>query len=46
LEQRLQRALGTKVRLIGTVSKGHLEIDYYNESDLERILETLGVSGE
>jgi ParB family transcriptional regulator, chromosome partitioning protein len=46
LEQRLQRALGTKVRLIGTAAKGHLEIDYYNESDLERILETLGVSGE
>jgi ParB family chromosome partitioning protein len=45
LEQRLQRVLGTKVRLVGTASKGHLEIDYYNESDLERILETLGVSG-
>ena len=46
LEQRLQRTLGTKVRLVGTAAKGHLEIDYYNESDLERILETLGVSGE
>ncbi|MDR1305769.1 MAG: ParB/RepB/Spo0J family partition protein [Verrucomicrobiales bacterium] len=43
LEQRLQRALGTKVRLVGTATKGHLEIDYYNESDLERLLETLGV---
>jgi ParB family chromosome partitioning protein len=46
LEQRLQRILGTKVRLIGTSSKGHLEIDYYNETDLDRILETLGIGGE
>ncbi|MDR1190882.1 MAG: ParB/RepB/Spo0J family partition protein [Verrucomicrobiales bacterium] len=46
LEQRLQRVLGAKVRLIGTAAKGRLEIDYYNESDLERLLETLGVSGE
>jgi ParB family chromosome partitioning protein len=46
LEQRLQRALGTKVRLIGTAAKGRLEIDYYDESGLERILEVLGVGGE
>ncbi len=45
LELRIQRVLGTKVRLVGTAGKGHLEIEYYNASDLERILETLGVSG-
>jgi len=46
LEQRLQRRLGTKVRLVGTASKGRLEIEYYNESDLERILDQFGAGGE
>src|SRR5690606_8801507 len=31
LELRLQRLLGTKIKLVGTRSKGHLEIEYYNE---------------
>jgi ParB family chromosome partitioning protein len=43
LEQRLQRKLGTKVRLVGSADKGRIEIDYYSNADLERLLETLGV---
>ena len=46
LEQRIQRALGTKARLVGTYESGHLELNYYNGSDLERILEKLGVKTE
>ncbi|MFH1066701.1 MAG: ParB/RepB/Spo0J family partition protein [bacterium] len=47
LEFRLQRALGTKVRLIGTADKGgRVEIDFYNSSDLERILVKLGAAQE
>lgn len=46
LELRLQRSLGTKVRLIGNNQKGRLEIQYFNGNDLERILEKFGVSGE
>lgn len=46
LELRLQRALGTRVRLVGTADRGHLEIEFYNSSDLERILSQLGVQNE
>jgi ParB family transcriptional regulator, chromosome partitioning protein len=46
LELRLQRLLGTKIKLVGTRSKGHLEIEYYNESDLERVLSVLGYNGD
>lgn len=43
LEQQLQRAVGTRVRLVGSADKGKIEINYYNESDLERVLAALGV---
>lgn len=43
LEQRLQRSLGTKVRLVGTASKGHIEVQYFNEADLDRLLSQFGV---
>lgn len=43
LEQRMQRAIGTKVRLVGTHDSGHVELNYYNSADLERILDKLGV---
>jgi ParB family chromosome partitioning protein len=43
IELRLQRALGTKVRLVGTAAKGHVEVDYFSASDLDRILELFGV---
>ncbi len=40
----LQRKLGTKVYSVGGESKGKIVIEYYSLEDLERILETLGVS--
>lgn len=43
LEQRLQRALGTKVKLVGTSAKGHIEVAYFTEADLDRLLHQLGV---
>lgn len=44
LERRLQHALGTKVKLIGGAEQGRLEIQYFTGSDLDRILEKLGVA--
>lgn len=42
LENRIKSALGTKVSLKPqTKSKGKIVIDYYNEEELERILEIL-----
>lgn len=41
LEESLMRALGTKVNLIPGAKKGKIEIEYYGDEDLERIIETL-----
>lgn len=43
LIERLQRALGTKVRLLHRAgsSSGKIEIEYYSASELERILQTI-----
>lgn len=43
LVEGLQRALGTKVRLLPRArsSKGKLEIEYYSSADLERIIQTI-----
>jgi ParB family transcriptional regulator, chromosome partitioning protein len=46
LELRIQRTVGTKARIVGTSQKGRIEIDYYNDSDLERIISLLGVKFE
>jgi ParB family chromosome partitioning protein len=46
MELRLQRALGTKARIVGTSGKGHIEVDYFSATDLDRILEQLGVKLE
>lgn len=43
LELQIQRKIGTKVKLVGNAEKGHLEIAYFNASELERVLELLGV---
>jgi ParB family chromosome partitioning protein len=43
LELRIQRTVGTKARIVGSAQKGRVEIDYYNDSDLERLLSLLGV---
>ncbi len=37
----MQKVLGTKVGLDGTVNRGRITIDYYNREDLERIYKVL-----
>ncbi|SHM18204.1 chromosome partitioning protein, ParB family [Caldanaerovirga acetigignens] len=39
--EQLQRALGTKVRIKGSERRGRIEIEYYSEDELERILEVI-----
>lgn len=41
IEENLKSLLGTKVRIIEGTKKGKIEIEYYNEEDLERILKLL-----
>jgi ParB family chromosome partitioning protein len=43
LEQRLRERLGTKVDLRYRQGKGALQIHFYNDDDLERVLDILGV---
>ena len=42
LEDRLRTALGTKVRIARRGKGGTLEIEFYSDEDLERLLELLG----
>jgi ParB family chromosome partitioning protein len=41
ITEKLQRALGTRVKVKGTEKRGKIEIEYYSEDELERILETI-----
>ena len=41
IEEKLMRALGTKVNLLQGDKKGKIEIEYYGDEDLERLLEFL-----
>ena len=41
IEENLQEALGTKVLIKHKGAKGKIEIDYYSEEDLERIVEII-----
>lgn len=41
IEEDLQRVLGTKVRIIQGKRRGKIEIEYYSNQDLERILNIL-----
>lgn len=41
IEENLMLALGTKVNLITGSKKGKIEIEYYGEDDLERIIEII-----
>ncbi len=43
LEEKLQHALGTKVRIRHGKKRGKIEIEYYSLDDLDRVLEILGV---
>lgn len=44
LEDRLRERLGTRVRLHYNQGRGKLEIVFFSDAELERILETLGVA--
>jgi len=44
-EERLQRTLGTQVRIERLGNEGSIRIEYYSDEDLERILEALGSLG-
>jgi ParB family transcriptional regulator, chromosome partitioning protein len=44
IQNEMQRALGTKVRLLPQgKSKGRIEIEYYSVDDFERIMQRLGI---
>jgi len=43
LERRLQERFGTRVDLRYRQGKGALQIHFYNDDDLERVLELIGV---
>lgn len=45
VEERLQQTLGTKVRVVRNGRRGRIEIDYYSEDDMHRIVEAL-IGGE
>jgi ParB family chromosome partitioning protein len=44
LENRIREKLGTKVQLRYSQGKGNLEISFFNDDELERILQILGIS--
>ncbi|HEY2081265.1 MAG TPA: ParB/RepB/Spo0J family partition protein [Verrucomicrobiae bacterium] len=46
LENRIREKLGTKVHLRYSQGKGGLEISFFNDEELERILQILGISVE
>lgn len=41
LEEELMRSLGTKVNLVPGTKKGKIEIEYYGDEDLDRIIDVL-----
>jgi ParB family chromosome partitioning protein len=43
LENRIREKLGTKVQLRYSQGKGNLEISFFNDDELERILQILGI---
>ncbi|MFH1501711.1 MAG: ParB/RepB/Spo0J family partition protein [Candidatus Eisenbacteria bacterium] len=45
-EERLQRVLGTQVRIERMGKEGTIRIEYYSEEDLERVLELISHAGE
>lgn len=46
LELKLQRATGTRARVVGTGERGHIELPYTSSAELERLTSHLGVRGE
>ncbi|MGI6452707.1 MAG: ParB/RepB/Spo0J family partition protein [Syntrophomonadaceae bacterium] len=45
LEQRLERYLGTKVEIIMNGKEGKIDIYFYSDEDLERLMELMGLMG-
>lgn len=43
LEERLRRHFGTKVEVAHGKKQGHITIEYYNQRDLDRILDRMGM---
>ena len=41
-EESLRRRLATRVRLVGSETRGRIEISYVSRDELERLLEQLG----
>ena len=41
MEEEMQRRLGTAVRIARSGKKGKIEIEFYSNDDLERIIEVL-----
>ena len=41
IEQQFIDAFGTKVKLLGNLDKGKIEITYFSQDDLNRIMELL-----
>jgi ParB family chromosome partitioning protein len=46
IEDRLRQRLGAKVRLRYAQGKGAVEISFFSDAELERLLEVMGVPGE
>jgi ParB family chromosome partitioning protein len=46
LEDRLRQVLGTQVKIATRGKGGRIELDYYDDADLERILALLGAGDE
>lgn len=46
LELKLQRATGTRARVVGTGDRGQIELPYTSSAELERLTAHLGVRGE
>jgi ParB family chromosome partitioning protein len=46
LELKLQRATGTRARVVGTGERGHIELPYTSSAELERLTSHLGVRVE
>jgi hypothetical protein len=42
IEEELMRKLGTRVKIISQGGHGKIEIEYYSNDDLTRILEAIG----
>jgi hypothetical protein len=46
LEEQMQHALATKVRIIKRKKRGHINIDFYSSEDLERIASVIKGGGK